>query len=187
MEDKLSVRDDVINVSLTRAGMLTDILNAKGRFHVECIRDGKTIWEDVIENLVTTVGKNDILDKYLAGAAYTQTIRMGLKGVGAAVVGDTQASHASWLEQGLANLPTYTGNRPSPAFSGASAGVKATSAAVSFAITGTGTVGGCFINNGGSATKDDTTGVLFSAGDFSGGSRAVISGDTLNVTYSLAV
>ncbi len=187
MEDNLNIRDDLINASLTRAGMLTDVLNAKGRFHVECVRDGKIIWEEIIENLVTTVGKNDILDKYLAGAAYTQTIRMGLKGVGVAVVGDTQVSHASWLEQGLANLPTYTGNRPSPAFSAAAAGVKATSAAVSFAITGTGTVGGVFINNGGSATKDDTTGILFSAGDFSGGSRAVLSGDTLNVTYSLAV
>lgn len=167
--------------------MLADILNAKGRFDCELIRDGEVIWKDHIDNLVTTVGKNDILDKYLAGAAYTQTIRMGLKGVGTAVVGDTQASHSPWLEQGLANAPTYTGNRPSPTFSAAAAGVKATSAAVSFAIGSTGTVGGVFINNGGSATKDDTTGVLFSAGDFSGGSRAVISGDTLNATYSLAV
>lgn len=186
MDDKLKA-NEAVGANLVRLGMIADMLLAKGKFHVECVRDGEVIWEDDIENLVTTVGKNDILDKYLAGAAYTQTIRMGLKGVGTAVVGDTQASHGAWTEQGLANAPTYTGNRPSPAFSAAAAGVKATSAAVAFAITSTGTVGGCFINNGGSATKDDTTGVLFSAGDFSGGSRAVISGDTLNVTYSLAV
>jgi hypothetical protein len=128
-----------------------------------------------------------MLDKYLAGSSYTQTIRMGLKGTGTAVIGDTQASHASWLEQGLANAPTYSGNRPTPAFSAAAAGVKSTSSAVSFTFTGSGTVFGCFLNNGGSATKDDTTGVLFSAGDFTGGSKAVASTDVLNVTYSLTL
>lgn len=185
MDDKLMVRDS-ISAGLVMNHSIADELCVHGHFKVECVRDGETIWTEEFDNLVTTVGKNDILDKYLAGAAYTQTIRMGLKGVGSAAAGDTQGSHAGWLEQGLANLPTYTGNRPSPAFSAAAAGVKATSAAVAFAITGTGTVGGVFINNGGSATKDDTTGVLFSAGDFSA-SRAVLSGDTLNVTYSLAV
>lgn len=143
-------------------------------------------WQDHINNLVTTVGKNDLLDKYLKGAAYTQTIRMGLKGTGTAVVGDTQASHAGWLEQGLANAPTYTGNRPSVTMGAAAAG-SSVSPVQAFAITSSGTVFGCFINNGGSATKDDTTGVLFSAGDFSGGSKAVTNGDTINVTYTLSV
>lgn len=143
--------------------------------------------DDIIRNVVTTVGKNDMEDKYLAGSAYTAVPRMGLKGTGTAVIGDTQASHAGWLEQGLANAPTYTGNRPTPSFSAASGGVKSTSAAVSFAITSTGTVFGAFINNSGSATKDDTTGILFSAGDFTGGSKAVANGDTLNVTYSLTL
>jgi hypothetical protein len=135
-------------------------------------------------NIVTTVGKNDFLDKYLLGSSYTQTIRMGLKGTGTAVAGDTQASHAGWLEQGLANAPTYTGNRKSVTMGSASAGVS-TSPTQAFAITSTGTVFGCFINNGGSATIDNTTGVLFSAGYFSGGSRAVVNLDTLNVVYTL--
>ena len=141
-------------------------------------------WADEIDNLVTTVGKNLLLDTILTGTTYTAASRMGLKGAGSAVVGDTQASHGAWLEVGLANAPTYTGNRQTPSFSAAAAGSKATSAAVSFAITGTGTVAGCFININGSATKDDTTGTLYSAGDFSGGSRSVINGDTLNVTYT---
>jgi hypothetical protein len=51
-------------------------------------------------------------------------------------------------------------------------------------MTGSGTVAGCFINVGGSATKDDTTGTLFSAGDFTAGDKIVTSGDTLSVTYS---
>ena len=141
-------------------------------------------WADVIHNVITTVGANDLLDKYLKGSAYTQTIRMGLKGTGTAVIGDTQASHAAWLEQGLANAPTYTGNRPSITMGSASA-KSSVSPAQAFAITSTGTVFGCFINNGGSANKDDTTGILFSAGDFSGGSKAVVNLDTLNVTYTL--
>ena len=140
--------------------------------------------EEQFPNLVTNVGKNDLLDKYLLGAAYTQTIRMGLKGVGAAAAGDTQASHAGWLEQGLANAPTYTGNRKSVAM-GAAAGQVSTSPVQAFAITSGGTVAGCFISNGGSATKDDTTGILFSAGDFTTGNKIVVNLDTLNVTYTL--
>ena len=140
--------------------------------------------QETFSNLITTVGKNDLLDKYLKGATYTQTIRMGLKGTGSAAVGDTQASHAGWLEVGLANAPTYTAPRKTVTMGAASAAVS-TSPVQAFAITSPGTVAGCFINNGGSATIDDTTGVLFSAGDFSNGSKVVANLDTLNVTYTL--
>jgi hypothetical protein len=143
---------------------------------------------ETFENLVTNVGRADLNDKYLKGSAYTQTIRMGLKGTGSAAVGDTQASHAGWLEQGLANAPTYTGNRKDVTMGASTVANPAvsTSPVQAFAITSSGTVFGCFINNGGSATKDDTTGILFSAGDFTGGSRAVVNLDTLNVTYTLS-
>ena len=97
---------------------------------------------------------------------------------------DTQASHGAWLEQGLANAPTYTGNRKDVVM-GAAASQVSTSPTQAFAIGSTGTVAGCFINNGGAVTKDDTTGVLFSAGDFTGGNRAVVNLDTLNVVYTL--
>jgi formate/nitrite transporter FocA (FNT family) len=140
-------------------------------------------WKDDIHNLVTTVGKNFTMDTTLGNTAGGAVV-MGLKGVGTAAVGDTQASHATWLEVGLANAPTYTGNRPTPTFSAAAAGAKTTSSAVTFAITGSGTVAGCFINIGGLATKDNTTGTLFSAGDFTAGSKTVTSGDTLSVTYT---
>lgn len=143
-------------------------------------------WRDVIDNVVTTVGKNDILDKYLKGAAYTQTFRMGLKGTGAAAAGDTQASHAGWLEVGLANAPTYTAPRKDVVMGAAAAGVS-TSPAQVFAMTGSGTVAGCFTNNGGSATIDNTTGVLVSAGDFTAGSKSVTSGDSISVVFSLTL
>jgi hypothetical protein len=155
-----------------------------GRYVAECFdANGNIKWSEAIENLVTTVGKNDLLDKYLAGSAYTAAIVMGLKGTGTAVVGDTQASHATWLEVGLANVPAYSGTRKTPAFSAAAAGSKATSAAVSFTFTSGGTVAGVFINQGGSATIDNTTGILYSAGDFAS-ARVVVATDVLNVTYT---
>ena len=47
-------------------------------------------------------------------------------------------------------------------------------------------VAGAFINVGGTSAIDNTTGVLFSAGNFTAGSKVVASGDTINVTYTLS-
>ena len=157
-----------------------------GYYHAVCYgADGQIKWEAPIENLVTTVGQNLTLDTILGNSAAGAVV-MGLKGTGTAIAADTQASHASWLEVGGTNAPAYSGNRPTPSFSAASAGSKTTSSAVSFSITSTGTVAGCFINIGGSATKDSTTGTLFSAGDFSS-SKAVVNGDTIAVSYTLTL
>lgn len=187
MKEENQDASDQAGATVCRGAGQVEAVKVAGHFIVECRGpDGKLKWRDTIENLVTTVGKNDLLDKYLKGSAYTQTIRMGLKGVGTAVVGDTQASHAAWLEQGLANAPTYTGNRKDVVMGSASGG-SSVSPVQAFAITSSGTVAGCFINNGGSATKDDTTGVLYSAGDFTGGNKVVANGDTLNVTYTASV
>jgi hypothetical protein len=174
---------DKVEAAIKYNTMPEDSMSIHGSYHAVCISpDGFIKWEDNIDNLVTTVGKNFTLDTTLGNTAGGAVV-MGLKGAGTAVVADTQASHASWLEVGLANAPTYSGNRPTPSFSAASAGSKATSSSVSFSITSTGTVAGCFINIGGSATKDNTTGTLFSAGDFSS-SKAVVNGDTIAVSYS---
>ena len=160
-----------------------DSMTIHGHYTAVCYgADGQIKWQDGIENLVTTVGKNFTLDTTLGNTAGGAVV-MGLKGTGTALVTDTQASHGSWLEVGGTNAPAYSGNRPTPSFSAASAGSKTTSSAVSFTITSTGTVAGCFINIGGSATKDSTTGTLFSAGDFSS-SKAVVNGDSIAVTYT---
>ena len=182
MQDKVQMAD-VCEASVTRGANHKEATSISGYYTVECFNNGQLKWKDDIHNLVTTVGKNFTMDTTLGNTAGGAVV-MGLKGTGTAVVADTQASHASWLEVGLANAPTYTGNRPTPTFSAASAGAKATSSAVTFAITSSGTVAGCFINIGGSATKDNTTGTLFSAGDFTAGSKTVTSGDTLSVTYT---
>ena len=176
-----------------RAGGMAEIAEVHGKYSVECIGpDGKVKWTEEFDNLVTTVGKNLALDTFLAGSGYTVVgPYMGLinGSAGSAVVGDTMASHAAWLEVGGANLPTYSGTRKTVSWSSASNGSKTTSAAASFNITSSGTVGGCFLvfGAGASSTIDNTGGTLYSAGAFTGGSKTVSSGDTLNVTYTASL
>lgn len=175
---------DVATANIVGRSSHEEATSITGYYVVECLgADGKLKWKEEIHNLVTTVGKNLTMDTVLGNTAAGAVV-MGLKGTGTALAADTQASHGSWNEVGGANAPTYSGNRPTPTFGSASNGTKSTSSAVSFSMTSSGTVAGCFINIGGSATKDSTTGTLFSAGDFTGGSRSVINGDTLNVSYS---
>ena len=183
--DKMTATDQVAAITKYNTTP-SDEMAINGIYHAVCYSiDGFIKWEEPIQNLVTTVGKNLTLDTILGNSAAGAVV-MGLKGVGSANVADTQASHAGWLEVGGTNAPAYAGNRPTPSFSSAAASSKATSSAVSFSMTSTGTVACCFINIGGSATKDSTTGTLFSAGDFSS-SKAVVNGDTIAVTYTLTL
>ena len=168
--------------------------NVHGRFAVECLdKNGNLKWEDTIDNVVCTVGKNKALDAYLAGAAYTVTGPfMGLISSvdwSAVAAADTMASHAGWKEAGATNAPTYTAPRKTCAWSAAASGSKVLSAALSFAITGAGTVKGCFIvfEAGAVNTIDNADGTLYSAGAFTGGDKIVADTDTLNVTYTASL
>ena len=194
MTDERAAAHECNDASIVRTGGLAELAEAHGRYEIECRdRNGKLKWRDTIENVVCTVGKNLALDTFLAGAAYTVTGPfMGLissTSYTAVAAGDTMASHSGWLEAGGANAPTYTGNRQTAAWSAASAGSKALSAALSFAITSTGTVKGAFVvyGTGAVATKDNTSGTLWSAGTFSTGDKAVVNGDTLNVSFSTSL
>lgn len=184
-----TVLGDQVDATVTRNAGSAEIIGLDGVYTATCYdTNGNIKWSDVIENLTTNVGRKSILDSYFANTG-GGAIVMGLKGTGTAAYGDTQSSHATWLEVGSANAPTYSGTRKTPAFSAATTAnpsVLSTSAAVVFTMTGSGTVAGAFINVGGSSTIDNTTGVLFSAGDFTAGSKTVTSGDTINVTYTLS-
>lgn len=183
------------DASVIRGGdIVAEKAEAHGFYTVECVGpDGKVKWTDTIENVVATVGKNLALDTYLAGSAYTVVgPYMGLissTSFSAISAADTMASHAGWLEAGNANTPTYTSPRKTAAWSAASAGSKALSAALAFAITGSGTVKGCFLVYGSGAltTIDNTAGTLYSAGLFTGGDKIVANLDTLNVSYTASL
>lgn len=160
--------------------------DAHGHYVVEC-RDahGNLRWSEEIENLVTTAGKNDALDKYLAGSSYTAAWYLGLIGSASyttgPAVGDTAASHAGWAED-----QNYTqGTRPAAAWASASAGSKALSSPASFSMNANTTIKGCFLIA--NSAKGGTTGILYSAGLFSGGDKPVQSGDTLSVSYTASL
>ena len=173
--------------------MVSELSGVKGRFLCTCFdKHGRMKWADTINNLVVTVGKNLALDTYLAGSAYTVTGPfMGLissVSFTAIVAGDTMASHGGWLEAGNANAPTYGAPRKTVTWNAASAGSKLANG-VAFAMSGAGTVKGCFIvfGSGAVSTIDNTGGTLYSAGLFTQGDKTVGNGDTLNVTYTASL
>lgn len=160
--------------------------HASGRYVIECRdKDGNIKWVDFIDNLVTTGGKNDALDKYLAGSAYTAAWYVGLISATTyttgPAAGDTAASHGGWAEDQNYSQAT----RPAASWAAASGGSKALSAAAAFSINGTTTIKGCFLI--GNSTKGGTAGILYSAGLFSGGDKAVANTDTLNVSYTASL
>jgi hypothetical protein len=148
-------------------------------------------WADDAPNLVTTVGANLALDTVLAGSAYTVTgpymfLIGAVSYVSVPVIADTMSSHATWTEAGGTNAPTYSGSRPTVSWNSAASKSKSPSSAPVFTMTGSGTAKGVglVLGSGASATKDNTSGVLYSAGLFSGGDQAVVSTNTLSITYS---
>jgi len=184
--------------TVTRGAGDSEQCRAEGKYFVECFgSDGALKWRDEAPNVVCTAGKNIMLDAI--SSAYTPVgPYIGLIssiGYSATAAADTMASHAGWNEAGNGvNYPNWStpasNARATPSWSAASAGSKAISSAVSFVIaTNGGTVKGCFMvfASGAVTTNNNTSGTLLSAGVFSGGDKVVSIGDTLNVSYSLAL
>lgn len=160
---------------------------AKGRYVLECIgADGKIKWSEAFDNVVTTVGKNLLLDTGLAGANYSVTgpYLLLITNYTSVNANHTMASHSGWDE-----FTAYNGNRATALFSSAANGSKALTSAVSFSINDAGTVNGCgmVFGTGAINSKGSTAGTLLSVGAFSGGPKSVGNGDTLNVSYSLSL
>ncbi len=146
------------------------------RYRFECYdAAGRLKWVEEVDNLVTTEGMNDMLDKYYKGSGYTGAHYLGLAGSGTKAAGDTMASHAGWSE-----VTGYSaGTRPAITWGTASSGSLAATGATSFSINATVTVAGAFIST--NSTKGGTSGVLVGVTDFAA-PRSLANGDTLNVT-----
>jgi hypothetical protein len=128
--------------------------------------------------------------KYFQGSGYTAAWYLGLvQGPGSGTTfaaGDTLATHAGWTE--LVAGTAYTGNRKAVTFGTASTAdpsvITNSASPSSFAMLVNSTVvAGALLCNAASGTS----GVLFSAGDFTGGDKTVDNGDTLNVTYTFSL
>lgn len=195
MEKAIANASDHQDAKVVRGGGIFEHIKVGGSYLVECFGpDGKLKWVDTIDNLVTTEGKNHLLDSTLDAASQITTWYIGLislisyGGTGVAV-GDTAAQingTNDWKEAATATAPDYDeATRVAATFGTVSAGSLATSAASSFAINETGTAKGCFLVS--LNTKDGTTGTLYSAGLFTGGDKAVGAGDTLNVSYTATI
>ena len=200
-KDKLDSLDHA-RATVDRAALLAELIGAKGVYTFQHFRNGELIDEDIIHNVVTDVGANQLLDSFLgsgpvAGPFLGLISSVGYTGI--PVVADTMSSHSSvnhvWVEAGNGtNYPNWStpasNARQTIAFATASGRSKALSATADFLIaTNGGTVKGCFIvfGTGAVATNNNTSGVLLSAGVFSGGDKVVQIGDTLKVSYSIAV
>jgi len=178
------------------AGMITqrtggERVGAGGVFTVTCVgADGQAKWSDTFHNLVVNQGLQDMNSKYFVGSGYTASWFLGLvQGPGSGTTfaaADTLASHAGWTE--LVPGTAYTGNRKTATFGTATTAdpsvITNSASPASFAMLVNATVvAGAFL----SSVSSGTSGILFSAGDFTGGDKTVDNGDTLNVTYSFSL
>lgn len=169
-------------------------LNAKGElplriavgthYEIECLdAEGNRKWVEEFDNLVVTLGLNELLDKTFKASGYTAAWYVGLTaGSPSFAAADTMASHGGWTESAVYS----EANRQALTLGSVSGGsVSNTASKAVFSINATGTVGGAFVVN--NNTKSGSTGTLYGGGAFTEGNRAVVSGDQINVTVTLTV
>jgi hypothetical protein len=191
MSTENSKAQDAVSASLTANKGATERVGAGGVYTVTCVgADGVEKWSDTFHNLVVNQGLQDMNSKYFQGSGYTAAWYLGLvQGPGSGTTyaaGNTLASHSGWTE--LTPGTAYTGNRKAVTFGTATTAdpsvIDNSGSPSSFAMLVNSTVvAGAFL----CSVASGTSGVLFSAGDFTGGDKTVDSGDTLNVTYSFSL
>jgi hypothetical protein len=182
-----SAKDQVSATSVTRPA-LGEVVGAGGVYTVECRdADGNLKWVDSFNNLVVNEGLQDMNSKYFSGSSYTAALYLGLvTGPGSGTTfaaGNTLASHSGWTEN-----TAYIGNRKLATFGTATTANPSVisnsgSASVFTMNANSQTIAGAFL----CTVASGSSGILFSAGDFSGGDKLVDSGDTLTVTYTFSL
>ena len=184
-----STSAETVSCAVVRNAGPVEAANGGGVFTLQCFdKDGKLKWEEQSHNLVVNTGLQDMNSKYFTGSGYTASWYLGLiSGTSPTIAaGDTLASHGGWTEVPVST--GYTGNRKAVTFGSATTAspsvISNSGSASQFAMLGTYVVSGAFLCNAASGTS----GILFSASTFSSpGDRSVVSGDTLNVTYTFSL
>ena len=181
-----SKTQDAVQAGMVANKQAVDAVGAGGVYSVECVgADGQVKWSDTFHNLVMNEGVQDMNTQYFKGAVYTAAFYLGLvtgPGSGTTFAAtDTLASKA-WTEN-----TNYAGSRKAAVFGTANTAnpsvISNSASPASFAMNATATIAGAFL----CTVSSGTSGVLFSAGDFTGGDKFVDSGDTLNVTYTFSL
>jgi len=180
---------DAVSCTVERSAGPCEAVSGGGVFTVQCHdKEGNLKWEIEQPNLVVNQGLQDMNSKYFTGSGFTAAWYLGLiSGTSPTIAGaDTLASHAGWTEVPVTT--GYTGNRKAVTFGSATSAnpsvISNSGAAVQFAMLGTYVVSGAFL----CSVASGTSGILFSASTFdSPGDRSVVSGDTLNVTYTFSL
>ena len=194
MQKELSNFGDNAEITMQANAVIPEGMGVDGFYHVEC-RDanGNLKWNEEFPNLVVAVGKQLMLDTLLRTSGTYTTVGpfLGLINNSTTFAAADTMTSKSWTE-----LTTYTvgGNavRGTAVFGASSSSgttpsnvTTSTAAAITYTMTGSATVYGCFLVTGSGAvsTLSSTAGTLYSEGNFST-SKTVTSGDTVSVTYS---
>ena len=187
MPTENSKTQDAVHAGMVANKTSSEGMGAGGVFTVECVgADGQVKWTDTFHNLVMNEGVQSMNTQYFKGVTYTAALYLGLvTGPGSGTTyaaGNTLATHAGWTEN-----TSYSGTRKAVTFGTATTAnpsvISNSASPASFAMNATATIAGAFL----CTVTSGTAGVLFSAGDFTGGDKFVDSGDTLNVTYTFSL
>lgn len=194
MHKELSGFGDNAVATLQTNAAIPEGMGIEGYYHVEC-RDaeGNLKWNEEFPNLVVAVGKQLLLDTLLRTSGTYTTVGpfLGLINNSTSFAAADTMSSKTWTE-----LTTYTVGgsavRGTAVFAASSSSgttpsnvTTATATAITYTMTGSATVYGCFLVTGAGAvsTISSTAGTLYSEGNFAT-AKVVTSGDTVTVTYT---
>lgn len=190
MMQEHAIAADSVGCTVAQGFGVQEASVGKGVYKIQCIGAGGQVkWEEEMSNLTTNVGRQNMNAVYFSSSSATATWYLGLiDGASAPTysVGDTAGTHAGWTENtGYSNATRVTCSFGTATTANPSV-ITNSSSPAAFNMNATSTIAGAFLIS--NSTKSGSTGTLFSEATFSSpGSRSVVSGDTLNVTYTFSL
>ena len=185
---------DNATATLQANAVIPEGMGVDGQYIVECrVAAGNLKWEEEFPNLVVAVGKELMLNTLLRTSGTYTTVGpfLGLINNSTTFAAADTMTSKTWTE-----LTTYTVGgsavRGTAVFAASSSSgttpsnvTTSSATAITYTMTGSATVYGCFLVTGSGAvsTISSTAGTLYSEGNFST-AKTVTSGDTVTVTYS---